>query len=103
MAEAWRTQFGLETEQVGSEWAVFLDARHSLQYPIARSGWGADYPHANNQLSGLFTCGGGNNDTGYCSKEFDGLLAKAATESDAAKQETTQAFPLSVRASGPTK
>ncbi len=87
MAEAWRQTFGLETEQVGSEWSVFLDARHDLQYPIARSGWGADYPHANNQLSGLFTCGGGNNDTGWCSKEFDGLLAQAAIEVDQSKQE----------------
>ena len=86
MAEAWRSAFGLETAQVGSEWSVFLTQRHDGAYPIARSGWGADYPHANNQLSGLFTCGGGNNDSGWCNKDFDALLTKAAAEPDQAKQ-----------------
>ncbi|MDO8484225.1 MAG: hypothetical protein Q7S35_04700, partial [Candidatus Limnocylindrales bacterium] len=48
--------------------------------------WGADYPHANNQLSGLFTCGGGTNDQQYCNPAFDALLGQAAAEPDQAKQ-----------------
>ena len=52
---------------------------------IARDGWGADYPHANNQL-GLFVCGGGNNDIQYCNPDFDALIAQAAAEPDQAKQ-----------------
>jgi oligopeptide transport system substrate-binding protein len=86
LAEAWRTAFGLETEQIGSEFSVFLTQRTAGEYDIARNGWGADYPHANNQLNGLFTCGGGNNDQQWCNTEFDGLLAQAATEPDQAKQ-----------------
>ena len=88
MAEAWRQAFGLQTDQIGSEWSVFLTQRTAGQYTIARDGWGADYPHANNQLNGLFTCGGGNNDSQYCNKDFDKLIAQAATESDQAKQVT---------------
>ena len=86
LAEAWRTTFGLETEQIGSEFGVFLTQRTAGEYDIARNGWGADYPHANNQLNGLFTCGGGNNDQQWCNEEFDSLLAQAAVEQDPAKQ-----------------
>ena len=82
MAEAWRQAFGLETQQVGSEWGVFLAARTAGTYDISRNSWGADYPHANNQLNGLFTCGGGNNNSQYCNKDFDALILQAAVEPD---------------------
>jgi oligopeptide transport system substrate-binding protein len=86
MAEAWRQAFGLETEQIGSEFSVFLTARTAGEYDISRNRWGADYPHGNNQLSGLFTCGGGNNDQQYCNPAFDDLVAQAAVELDQDKQ-----------------
>ena len=86
LAEAWRQAFGLETEQIGSDFGVFLTQRTAGEYDISRDGWGADYPHANNQLNGLFTCKGGNNDNQNCSPEFDALIAQAATEPDQAKQ-----------------
>ncbi len=86
LSEAWRQAFGLEFDQIGSEFPTFLDQRHLGVYTIARNGWGADYPHANNQLQGLVTCGGGNNDSQSCNEEFDTLLAQAAAEPDPAKQ-----------------
>ncbi len=86
MAEAWRQAFGLQTEQVGVEWSVFLTQRPQGLYDINRDAWNADYPHANNQLNGLFTCGGGNNNNQYCSKEFDALITQAASEPDQDKQ-----------------
>ena len=85
LAEAWRQAFGLETEQIGTDFAVFLQQRTAGEYTIARDGWGADYPHANNQL-GLFVCGGGNNDIQYCNPDFDKLMTQAAAEPDQAKQ-----------------
>jgi len=88
LAQAWKDAFGLKTEQIGSEFGVFLSQRTAGMYDLARNGWGADYPHANNQLSGLFTCGGGNNDQQYCNKAFDDLLTQAASEPDQAKQAT---------------
>jgi oligopeptide transport system substrate-binding protein len=85
LAEAWRQAFGLQTEQIGSDFSVFLQQRTAGLYQIARDGWGADYPHANNQL-GLFVCGGGNNDVQYCNKDFDALMSQAAVEPDQDKQ-----------------
>lgn len=86
LAEAWRQAFGLKTEQIGSEFSVFLTQRTAGDYDISRNAWGADYPHANNQLNGLFTCGGGNNDQQWCNKDFDALIAQAAAEPDQDKQ-----------------
>ena len=85
-AQAWEEAFGLKTDQIGSEFGVFLTQRTAGEYDIARNGWGADYPHPNNQLAGLFTCGGGNNDEQYCNPEFDELIAQAAAEQDPAAQ-----------------
>ncbi len=86
LAQAWADAFGIDTEQIGSEFGVFLSQRTAGEYDIARNAWGADYPHANNQLAGLFTCGGGNNDQQYCNEEFDGLITQAAAEADPAAQ-----------------
>jgi oligopeptide transport system substrate-binding protein len=86
LAEAWTQAFGLKFDQIGSEFSVFLTQRTAGEYDIARDAWGADYPHANNQLSGNFTCGGGNNNSQYCNKEFDALLLQAASEPDPTKQ-----------------
>ena len=60
--------------------------RTAGKFTIARDGWGADYPHANNQLRGLFSCGSGNNDIQYCNPDFDALIAQAGAEPDQAKQ-----------------
>ena len=86
LAEAWSQAFGLKTDQIGSEFSVFLTQRTAGEYDIARDAWGADYPHANNQLGGNFTCGGGNNNSQYCNPAFDALLLQAAVEPDPAKQ-----------------
>ncbi len=86
LAQAWTQAFGLQFDQIGSEFGVFLTQRTAGEYDIARNGWGADYPHANNQLTGLFTCGGGNNDQQWCNEEFDALIAQAAVEQDQAAQ-----------------
>jgi oligopeptide transport system substrate-binding protein len=86
LAQAWEEAFGLKTDQIGSEFSVFLTQRTAGEYDIARNSWIADYPATNNQLSGLFTCGGGNNDQQYCNPQFDELINQAASEQDPEKQ-----------------
>jgi oligopeptide transport system substrate-binding protein len=82
LAQAWEEAFGLKTDQIGSEFSVFLTQRTAGEYDIARNSWIADYPATNNQLSGLFTCGGGNNDQQYCNPQVDDLINQAASEQD---------------------
>ena len=86
LAEAWRQAFGLETEQIVSDPSVFVSERGLGAYAISAAGWGADYPHAYNQLSGVFTCRGGNNIAQYCNPAFDLHLARAAAEPDQDEQ-----------------
>jgi oligopeptide transport system substrate-binding protein len=86
LTEAWRQAFGLEFEQIPSEVGAHFSQQAVGDYAISWNGWGADYPHANNQLSGVFTCGGGNNGSQYCNPTFDALIAKAAAEPDVASQ-----------------
>lgn len=82
LTEAWRQAFGLEFEQVPTEVRVHFSELFAGEYAIAWNGWGADYPHANNQLTGTFTCGGANNSAQYCNAAFDALIARGAAEPD---------------------
>jgi oligopeptide transport system substrate-binding protein len=89
LAEAWRTTFGLTENQFDiscTDFATLLQERAEGKYAVARDGWGADFPHAKNQLD-LFVCGGGNNNVLYCNEEFDTLFNEAATIVDPAEQE----------------
>jgi oligopeptide transport system substrate-binding protein len=87
MAQAWSETLGLKFDQLGFEWSTFLTTRHDIQYDVARNAWSQDYPHPNNFLNDLFRCNGGNNDTGWCNKDYDALIDEAASEPDVAKQE----------------
>jgi ABC-type transport system substrate-binding protein len=87
LAEAWRTTLGLqELQQVPVDFSTLLRDRGSGAYDIARNGWGADFPHAHNQLNDLFRCGGGNNDGNYCNPDMDALLDDAAQTIDLDEQ-----------------
>jgi ABC-type oligopeptide transport system substrate-binding subunit len=90
LAEQWRTNLGFTEEQfqlIGSDFATFLQQRQAGEYHVSRNGWGADFPHPHNQLSGLFTCGGTNNDEQWCDEAFDALLEEGARTTDATAQD----------------
>jgi oligopeptide transport system substrate-binding protein len=89
LAEAWRTAFSMTETNFDiscTDFATLLQERAQGKYAISRDGWGADFPHAKNQLD-LFVCGGGNNNVQYCNPEFDRLFNEAATIADPAAQE----------------
>jgi oligopeptide transport system substrate-binding protein len=90
LAEQWRTNLGFTEEQfqlIGSDFATFLQQRQAGEYHVSRNGWGADFPHPHNQLSGLFTCSGTNNDNQWCDPAFDELLNQGAQTTDPAEQD----------------
>jgi oligopeptide transport system substrate-binding protein len=80
--DMWKQNLGVEVTLDNSEWAVYLDKVHALDYQVARMGWLGDFNDAINFLELYRDADGGNNDTGWESKEFQDLLAKSATEAD---------------------
>jgi oligopeptide transport system substrate-binding protein len=85
LEEQWRKALGFDEGQfdlIGTDFSTFLQERTNGKYAISRDGWGADFPSAHNQLVGLFTCNGGNNDSQYCNPDVDTLLAQADQNPD---------------------
>ncbi|TCJ02843.1 peptide ABC transporter substrate-binding protein [Cytobacillus praedii] len=80
--DMWKKNLGIEVTLDNQEWAVYLDKVHALDYQVARMGWLGDFNDAINFLEMYRDAAGGNNDTGWESKEFQDLLAKSATEGD---------------------
>lgn len=82
MAQAWRTALGFTGEQMDircTDFGTFRTERRTGNiYSIARNGWGADFPHPDNQNRDLFACGAGNNNSKYCNPDYDALLNKGA-------------------------
>ncbi len=89
LAGAWRTNLGFGEGQLDiscTDFAVFKEERRAGNiYDITRNGWGADFPHPDNQLRDLFACGAGNSNSHYCNKAFDDLLNTASQEGDPTK------------------
>ena len=79
--QQWRDGLGLNVRIEQVEWKVFLDTIRLLQYQIARGGGYGDYVDPNTFLD-MFVTGGGNNQTGWSNAEYDGLIERAARESD---------------------
>ena len=82
MANAWRTNLGFSGQQMDircTDFGTFRTERRAGNvYDIARNGWGADFPHPDNQNRDLFACGAGNNNSKYCNPDYDALLNAGA-------------------------
>jgi oligopeptide transport system substrate-binding protein len=82
----------------GESYATFSDLRQRVSdrsiTTAFRSGWMLDYPSAEDYLNPLYASsaadGRGSNDGDYTSRDFDGALANALSQTDAARR--TQAF-----------
>ena len=81
----WKEALGVTVQLARQEWKVYLNSLGSLDFGIARSSWVGDYPDPNTFLD-LFLTGSGNNRTGWSDRRYDGLLAKAASESNAGRR-----------------
>jgi oligopeptide transport system substrate-binding protein len=76
---------GVHVELQKQEWKVYLNSLSRLDYDFARSSWVGDYNDPNTFID-CFVSGGGNNRTGWRSKEYDDLVAAAALEPDNTKR-----------------
>jgi oligopeptide transport system substrate-binding protein len=83
-------ELGISTTLKQQEWAQYLEflgPPPNQQVDVYRLGWIYDYPDAINGLD-LWTCDSGNNNTNYCDKSYDDLVAQARqTPDDSARYE----------------
>jgi len=77
-------ELGIKSTLKQQEWAQYLEflgPPPNQAVDIYRLGWIYDFPDAINGLE-LWTCDSGNNNTNYCDKNFDALVAKARETPD---------------------
>jgi oligopeptide transport system substrate-binding protein len=78
------TQLGIKSTLKQQEWAQYLEflgPPPNNAVDVYRLGWIYDFPDAINGLE-LWTCDSGNNNTNYCDKDFDALVAQARETTD---------------------
>jgi len=77
-------QLGITSTLKQQEWAQYLEflgPPPNNAVDVYRLGWIYDFPDAINGLE-LWTCDSGNNNTNFCDKDFDALVAKAKETPD---------------------
>ncbi|MCB0412152.1 MAG: peptide ABC transporter substrate-binding protein, partial [Bdellovibrionales bacterium] len=83
--EQLKRNLGISTELSSEEWKTYLNTLRVNPPNIYRHGWVADYPDPDNFLN-LFTSYSENNHTFWGNSEYDSLIEKAVSESDASKR-----------------
>ncbi|HEY6416589.1 MAG TPA: ABC transporter substrate-binding protein, partial [Acidimicrobiales bacterium] len=74
--QMWKEKLGIQVDLANVEWKVYLARQSGLDYQMSRAGWIGDYVDPNTFLD-MWVSGGGNNQTGWSSKRYDELIAKA--------------------------
>jgi oligopeptide transport system substrate-binding protein len=77
-------ELGISTTLKQQEWAQYLEflgPPPNQAVDVYRLGWIYDYPDAINGLD-LWTCSSGNNNTNFCDKNYDALVAQARKTPD---------------------
>lgn len=83
--DMWKRNLKLEVKLNNKEWKTYLQDVDTLSFDIARAGWIGDFNDPMTFLD-MFESDNGNNDTGWKSEEYDGLIDAARAELDAAKR-----------------
>lgn len=82
LQEQWRQNLGIENITVNSMQTKQVSAnRNSGDYCMSLAGWSPDYNDPMTFLD-MWVTGGGNNQTGWGSEEYDSLVAQATAEAD---------------------
>ena len=79
----WKQQLGIKVRIVQREWTTYLQKQYDADYDLCVAGWIGDYLDPTTFLE-MWVTDGGNNNTGWGSKEFENLLTKAENTADVA-------------------
>lgn len=77
----WQKHLGIKVRIVQREWTTYLQNQYTGDYDLCVAGWIGDYLDPTTFLE-LWITDGGNNNTGWGSKEFENLLKKAENTAD---------------------
>ena len=77
-----KQNLGIQIDLDSMEPKAYQAAAKAKDYDLGYGGWGADYPDPQDWLSGLFTCGAGNNLYNYCNPQFDQAAQRGDTQTD---------------------
>jgi ABC-type oligopeptide transport system substrate-binding subunit len=81
LQDQWQTNLGVKVELQKQSHSAFIKSRLKGSYVLARDGWLIDYPHPQDYYDGLYGknagCPDANCTSGYDTKAFDDLAAKA--------------------------
>lgn len=81
----WRQNLGIIFDIRSMDFGSYISAQQSLEYDVALAAWTGDYLDPTTFLL-MWTEGNGNNNTGWHSPEYEGLLDKAAHQADPAQR-----------------
>lgn len=77
----WNKHLNLSITIENRDWGSYNSAQQNLQFDMALAGWVGDYLDPTTFLN-MWTRGGGNNNTGWHSPEYEALLREAATKGE---------------------
>ena len=80
-SQMWKQKLGANVELANMEWKVFLEARGSQNFEMARGAWCGDYNEASTFLD-LMTTPSGYNDGKFSNARVDELMENAKSSSD---------------------
>ncbi len=84
----WEEHLGLNVRIEQREWTTYLQKQYDADYDLCIAGWIGDYLDPTTFLE-MWITDGGNNNTGWASKEFETLLHKAENTADIATRMQT--------------
>lgn len=76
MQQMWKRELGIDIRLANQEWKVYLNARRTGDYDIARAGWIAFFPDPD-QFAHLLHSKSGNNYTRWGNADYDRILEES--------------------------
>jgi oligopeptide transport system substrate-binding protein len=77
----WKDNLNILVDIQNKDWGSYIGSQQNLDFDLALAGWTGDYLDPTTFLN-MWLKGGGNNNTGWSSTEFESLLSQAALEAD---------------------
>jgi oligopeptide transport system substrate-binding protein len=86
LQDQWKTNLGVNVAIDTQESKTVSKLQTAGNYQFSLQGWLADYPDQQDWYD-IWTCGSGNQFSGYCNKQYDTLVTKADSTTDAAQRD----------------